>query len=369
MNILHAPTNVSGRAGLLARAQRDLGFDATSVEYVAHRYGYRADHDLGLDRRDTFVRKAALVGRFALQAFRRFDVFHFYFGHTLFPYPFPDLPVLRALGKRVVFHFCGCDVRNRAETLRQYETSACAECSAPTCLSKRNPDRSLADALFVSTPDLLEFVPGATLVPAPIDLARWTPRLPRTRLISRVDPLRIVHAPSDREKKGTRHVIGAVERLARAGYPVELMMLEGVPHDEVPRFCGRADIGVDQLLIGAYGTAAVEMMATGLPVVCRIRDDLRSHYPADLPIVSAGPHDVFEALESLIRDPDRRVELGRRGVAYVRREHEMHTVASRVLAGYGIGYPGRVPAAPEPEAVESPPRLRPTRRGGEGRSA
>jgi glycosyltransferase involved in cell wall biosynthesis len=346
VRILHAPTNIAGIAGFLAHAQRDLGFDATSVQYVPHRYGYRADRTLGLDRKAGFVRKAALVGRFALQAFRRYDVFHFYFGYTLFPYLFPDLPVLRALGKRVVFHFCGCDVRDRAETLRKYETSVCMECSAPTCLRKRNPDLSLADVLLVSTPDLLEFVPGATLVPGPIDLARWTPRPPRTTPISAADPLRVVHAPSDREKKGTRHVIGAVERLVRAGYPVELMLVEGVPHDEVARRCARADIGVDQLLSGTYGTAAVEMMATGLPVVCRIRDDLRPRYPADLPLVSAGPHDVFEALESLIRDPDRRAALGRQGVAYVRREHEMHVVASRVLAGYGIGYPGSAPGGP-----------------------
>jgi glycosyltransferase involved in cell wall biosynthesis len=344
VRILHAPTNIAGIAGLLARAQRDLGFEATAVQYAAHAYGYAADHTLGLDRQSTFARKAAAVGRFAARAVRRYDVFHFYFGHTLFPYLFPDLPLLRALGKRVLFHFCGCDVRNRAETLRKYETSACAECTSRTCLTKRNPRRSWADALFVSTPDLLEFVPGATLVPGPIDLAGWAPRPPRTTPVSPADPVRIVHAPSDREKKGTRFVVEAVARLERAGYPVELMMLEGVPHEEVASFCRRADIGVDQLLIGAYGTAAVEMMATGLPVVCRIRDDLRAHYPADLPIVSAGPHDVFERLEWLVRDPDRRAELGARGVAYVRREHEMHVVASRVLAAYGIrAGPARMP--------------------------
>ena len=37
----------------------------------------------------------------------------------------------------------------------------------------------------------------------------------------------VVHAPSNRARKGTEYVIAACERL-----PVELDIVEGVPHDE-----------------------------------------------------------------------------------------------------------------------------------------
>lgn len=347
--ILHAPTNIAGIAGLLARAQRDLGYDATSVEYIAHQYGFGADRTLNLRRGDNPVKKAVAVGGFALDAIRRYDIFHFYFGNTLFPWPFPDLPLLRALGKRIVFHFCGCDVRNRAVTLEKYAISGCGECASLICLGKRHPDPALADVSFVSTPDLLEFVPGAQLMPGPVDLDLWTPRPPRSVTVSHDDPARILHAPSDREIKGTRYLLDAVERLKSAGHPVELMLLEGVPHDRVAEFCGKADLAVDQLMIGAYGTVSIEMMAKGVPVVCRIRDDLRPRYPEDLPVVSAGPQDVYEVLEGLLRRPDAWPELGRRGVEYVRREHEMHRVAERAVQAYGIGAPhvaapGAVPA-------------------------
>jgi glycosyltransferase involved in cell wall biosynthesis len=334
--ILHAPSNIAGIAGLLARAQRDLGYDATSIEYVAHQYGFGADKTLGLSRDTGVVKKAATVSRFALGALRQYDVFHFYFGNTLFPYPYPDLALLRALGKRVIFHFCGCDVRNRAATLENYEVSGCHECISLVCLGKRHPNPRRADAALVSTPDLLEFVPGAILMPGPVDLSRWTPRPPRTTPITQDDPVRILHAPSDREIKGTRYLLDAVERLKAVGCPVELLMLEGVPHDQVVEFCGQADIAVDQLMIGAYGTVSIEMMAKGVPVVCRIRDDLRPHYASDLPIVSAGPSDVYDVLERLVQHPEIWAELGRRGLDYVGREHEMHSVAGRVLALYGI---------------------------------
>lgn len=336
--ILHAPTNIAGIAGLLSRAQRDLGYDSTSVEYVGHKFAFGTDRTLHLDRGDNALKKALTVGGFALEAIRDYDVFHLYFGNTLFPYPYPDLAVLRALGKRIVFHFCGCEVRNRAITLSKYEISGCSECISQVCIGKRHPDPSRADVVLVSTPDLLEFVPGALLMPGPVDLQKWTPRPPRTTPISAADPVRILHAPSDREIKGTRHLVAAVERLKSAGYPVELTMLEGVAHEKVVEFCNTADIAVDQLMIGAYGTVSIEMMAKGVPVVCRIRDDLRAHYPDSLPIISAGPDDIYEALAGLIQRPDMWESLGRRGIEYVQGHHEMHKIAARTLALYDIGF-------------------------------
>ncbi len=350
--ILHAPTNIAGIAGLLARAERDLGFDATSVQYVAHKYDFGTDRTLNLAHGDNPVKKVVATGLFALDAIGRYDVFHLYFGNTLFPYPYPDLLLLKRLGKKIVFHFCGCEVRGRDVSISKYEVSGCSECLSLVCMQKHHPDPKWADVTLVSTPDLLEFVPGAVLMPGPVDLGKWTPRPPRTTPITADDPVRILHAPSDRSIKGTGHLVAAVERLKGAGYPMELMLLEGVPHSEVVQFCDRADIAVDQLMIGAYGTVSIEMMAKGVPVVCRIRDDLRKCYAEDLPIVSAEPfaderrrtsgRDIYSVLEELILHAETWSELGRRGIEYVAREHEMHTIAERVLPSYGLEVGERV---------------------------
>jgi glycosyltransferase involved in cell wall biosynthesis len=328
--ILHAPTNIAGIAGLLARAERDLGYDATSIEYISRRLAFDTDRSLHLEARANTVDKGVVVGRFALSALRQFDVFHFYFGNTLFPWPFPDLPLLRALGKRIIFHFCGCDVRNRAGNLAKYAISGCHECVSLVCRGKHRPPLHDAAAVFVSTPDLLEDVPGAVLIPGPIDLTRWRPVPPRGTPPTPEEPLRILHAPTDREIKGTRYVLDAVERLKSA----TLQVLEGIPAAEVPAFVGQADIVVDQLMIGAYGTFSVEAMAVGRPVVCRIREDLRAHYPATLPIVSADPETVYAALERLAQDASARAALGRAGTTYAQQVHEMHRVARAVLPYY-----------------------------------
>lgn len=334
--IIHAPANVAGIAGLLAEAQRDLGFNAVAVEYVSHPFSYGIDKSLNLQPGQSKIGRGLAIGKFALNAAFKYDVFHLYFGSTLFPRYF-DLPLLRLLGKRLIFHYCGCDIRDREITLEKYDLSGCSECTSLICKRMHHLDPGLADQVFVSTPDLLEFAPGAHLLPGPIDLKRWTPRPVRTSPITLEDPIKILHAPSDRDIKGTKYVIDTIERLKAAGYPVELMMLEGVPHSKVVEFCDKADLAIDQLMIGAYGTVSIEMLAKGIPVICRIREDLRKYYPADLPIIDATPHSLFGVVESLLQQPDNWTAIGQSSLNYVRREHEMHSVAKRALETYELG--------------------------------
>ena len=85
------------------------------------------------------------------------------------------------------------NARNRARSLASYRISGCHECVSLVCQGKRRPPLHYADAIFVSTPDLLEDVPGAVLMPGPIDLQRWRPAPARSTPPSTADPLRIVH--------------------------------------------------------------------------------------------------------------------------------------------------------------------------------
>lgn len=346
LRILHAPANVAGIAGLLARAQRDLGHHAMSVEYFQRPFQFGVDTTLGLQAGDGRIKKATRMGLFALGAFARYDVFHLYFGNTLLPSPYPDLRLLRALGKRIVFHFCGCELRRREPNVTEYSITACTDCVWHRCMQLKHPDLSWADVLIVSTPDLLEFAPGAHVLSGPVDLDRWTPKVSREVPVSESGPVRIVHAPTNREVKGTKYVLAAIERLKNAGHAVELDLLEGLPHAQVQVLSERADIAVDQLMIGSYGTFSIEMMAKGLPVVCRIREDLRQFYAPDLPLINADPGRIYEVLESLITRPQDWAELGRRGIQYVQREHEMHRVAARALALYNVGLSTAAAAAP-----------------------
>jgi hypothetical protein len=115
----------------------------------------------------------------------------------------------------------------------------------------------------------------------------------------------VVHAPSNREKKGTRFVIEACAQL-----DVELDIVEGVPHDVARERYARADIVVDQLNAGWHGVFALESMALGKPVVAHIdaatAERSERGFGVRLPIVPATKETLADAR-------DRRAEPGVRG--------------------------------------------------------
>jgi glycosyltransferase involved in cell wall biosynthesis len=143
----------------------------------------------------------------------------------------------------------------------------------------------------------------------------------------------VVHAPSNREKKGTRFVIEACEQL-----PVELDIVEGVPHDVARERYARADIVVDQLNAGWHGVFALESMALGKPVVAHLKPDVversAAGYGIRLPIVPATAETLVEALRPLVEQPALRREIGAESRAYVEQVHDADRVADRLIDLY-----------------------------------
>jgi hypothetical protein len=117
---------------------------------------------------------------------------------------------------------------------------------------------------------------------------------------------------------------------------VELVLIEGRSHVEALATCAACDLAADQLLVGAYGQYAVEMMALGKPTFCYIREDARQLYPAKCPIVSVSPKNVEEVLADWVTDPERWPSAAAAGRAYVRQVHDARVVAQACLDAYGM---------------------------------
>jgi hypothetical protein len=331
LRILHAPADVGGNARGLAAAERELGFHSDVAVFSPGPFGYRADIDLraGADR--PLPVRFARRGVFLAQAIGAYDVFHFNFGQTLLQLRqlgrvVDELPVLRRLGKTVIVTYQGCDVRPFAEC--HCRNPVCAEATA-----YRGPaaERALryADRVFYLNPDLGRWLPGAQFVPyASFDPRSVTPAPPpedRSEVV-------VVHAPTDRAVKGSRHVEEAVAALRADGVAVRLELLEGLSRDELVRRTADADLVVDQLLLGWYGGFAVEAMALAKPVLCSI-DDGGNPFGADLPIVRATPATLADRIRELTADPARRREVGLACRRFVETVHDPRAVARQVLDG------------------------------------
>jgi glycosyltransferase involved in cell wall biosynthesis len=305
LRITHCPVNIAGIPWENVRALRRRGVDARLV--VFNRGRLHPEADWSLERRGGLARRLATQAAAFARLLPRTDVFHFYFGLTLLP-PSLQFPLLRASRRKSVFHYLGTDIRGKT----------------PAELT----DGKRADAEIVGSYPALRWVPEAHVIPPGLELGRFTPVPPSDR----ERPL-VVHAPSNREKKGTSYVIEACAQL-----PVELEIVEGLPHDEARHRYERADIVVDQLHAGWHGVFALEAMALGKPVVAHLDEDAierSAHgFGVRVPIVPARPDTLVEALAPLVESPALRRRIGESSRDYVEQVHDIDRIAERLLELY-----------------------------------
>src|SRR5207247_6978003 len=229
--VLHLPVNLAGTGWAHVNALRRKGVDARLLVFWPQKW--RPDeYDINLDLpRQGLLRQQAVQWRALARYLPQISSFHCYFGKTLVPKSL-NMPILRAARKKSVMHFLGDDIRGKRLDELEY--------------------RKKFDAWIVGSYAATRWVPDPTaVIPPGLHLRNYEPVAP----VDRERPL-VVHAPSDLEKKGTRHVIAACAQL-----PVDLDVVHGVPHDEAVERFKRADIVVDQMHYLWHGVFAIESMA------------------------------------------------------------------------------------------------------------
>src|SRR5215831_1698544 len=306
LRVVHCPVNMAGIPWANVEALRRKGVDARLV--VFNRGRLHPEADWSLERRGSLPRRLATQAAALARLLPQTDVFHFYFGLTLVPKSL-QFPILRATGRKSVFHWLGSDIRGKRREELAYGRRAGAQ--------------------IVGSYDAARWVPEAHVVPPGLDLREYAPSPP-----SDADRPLVVHAPSNRARKGTEHVIEACAQL-----PVELEIVEGLRHDEARERYARADIVVDQLNAGWHGVFALEAMALGKPVVSHLKPDVVERtaeaFGVEVPIVPATADTLVDALRPLAEDAALRRELGARSRAYVEQVHDIDRVAASLLAIYG----------------------------------
>jgi hypothetical protein len=352
MRVLHGPVNIGNHPWVLSRYERRLGVRSDLVVNYNSWVNYPNDRCLGEygSPDQQALRKRF---RFGLNAPFRYDVLHYYFGRTFlswddFVTPLPeahnDLRVARWLGRKIFMTFQGCDVRqsDHSSIRNKYTMCHLGHCqAAEACRSTYDKKRRLLlqeilpyiDRAFVLNPELAHEVPGAVFLPyIVIDADEVTPTWPRSD-----GPITILHAPSDESIKGTRYILPALENLKKR-WPIEVLLVKGLPHQEAMKLYPRADLVIDQVLAGWYGGFAVEMMAMGKPVACYIREEDLQFIPAamraELPLLRLTPDTVEADLEAMLHQRAQWPEWGRRARQFALRWHHPQRIAAAMLRAY-----------------------------------
>ncbi|QQG49793.1 MAG: glycosyltransferase [Candidatus Berkelbacteria bacterium] len=333
--ILHAPTDVGGQAWAISKGMKELGQNSRTMVLERNYFNYGADIDLELKDLGNFQR---IVRRwhFFLRALRRCDVFYFYFAQSLLPYSL-DLPLLRLFGKKVIFIFQGCDIRLQKMSYPTKGKKTIVVDHAATCpVCAKIPDwkklwrlrylELFAHQTYCVNPDLLFVAKAAKFLP----YAHILPKATVTKKPGKV--LTLLHAPTERSVKGTSFIIAAVSQLQRQGHLIKLKLIEGKPHETVLHEISRADLIIDQVKIGWYGSLAVEALSLGKPVMCFLEPILiKKSGLKDCPIINVTAETLAEQIEQVASDPSQLAKLGVRSAAFARRYHDHQAVARLLL--------------------------------------
>ena len=194
----------------------------------------------------------------------------------------------------------------------------------------------VAYKIYALNPDLIEVLPpGAKFLPYSSESVFKKHDLKQKT----AGPLIIGHAPTNRQIKGTKYIVAAVAQLKEQGFAVELKLIEGLNHTDALKEYGEIDVFVDQLIVGWYGVAAVELMSMGKIVLCYIGDKGRRHLPGkfleELPILNASPKSVYEMLKKCLQlSHEERIRIGQRSIKFVRKWHNPGKIAVEVTKDY-----------------------------------
>jgi predicted TIM-barrel fold metal-dependent hydrolase len=240
----------------------------------------------------------------------RYEIVHL---HFMLPMSLSgwELPILRSMGRKIVVHFRGCEIRDPDTNRRLHPGSNICEqcdygaiaCSDEGVRRRRDLATRYGDAFLATTPDLLDFFPAAEHMPffapeeAPEPLAEGSPRYPDR-------PLRIVHVTMHPGIEGTEEIRRAAENLRARGFRLEFVFLKGVPHEQVMRELKDADLSIGKMKMGYYANAQIEAMALGVPTITWVRPEFMTEQLRDTGLIFSDLDRLEETLQYYLANPE-----------------------------------------------------------------
>lgn len=343
MKVALLPYNTASDLSHKVRSLRSLGVDARGLALGGHAVQSADDIELVPQKPGQFIRNRIRRVSFARKlkaAIDWADVIHWMCDFGSLPYRV-DKSLAKHGRKPGIIQWAGSDIRipeydfDINPFYKQAFFNGYEYCHESLTSSMRN-QRDFADLGFYPA----EFIGMGRYIDRrifPKTFRVWQSVVLREHPLVLPDPAKtrplIVHSPTAPVTKGTRYILEAVDRL-KLRYEFDFQLVQNMPRRDALQYMAACDIYVDQLILGVHGSAAVEAMAFGKPVVCYINPVIGSDYPHDLPLVKSDPVRVYDTLEGLINKPLLRSEIGARSRTYVEKYHEDTKVAGELVSIY-----------------------------------
>lgn len=331
--VLLGTMEIANQISTTSALLRSQGVECLGVNYYPTYLRYACDFEMEFPIATDPRTAHGLAKQVGGELIGRFDIYHFHFGTSLH-LDNSDLSQIKASGGRIVMQHHGSEVRT-LEKARKHSPDV----RVKPGLSDRAHEllshlSEFIDDTIVWDFELYQYVkdyyPRVHFLHQALDLASSAP--PPNPEFNKERPL-LVHAPTSRDVKGTDFILESIDAL-RGDFDFDFRLIEGLSHEEAIKIYRRADLVIDQVLIGSMGVLSLEAMALGRPVACFINELASSFYPSDLPVININRHTLTESLAFVLRNRDMLPELGQRGRKYVEKYHNAHRVTDELLSIY-----------------------------------
>jgi len=347
MKILHLPTPVGGNAIVLSKAERRIGLDSKTFYATKNKFNYSSDFSIAGDLK--FI-KIIKIMYFIIFKIHLYEILHFNFGSTLMNYPklgLHNIDLFLYKNKRVFVTYNGSDARQHYNQPIGWDKVSTEDKSTLQkndieirTIQKRIINFSkIAIHNFALNPDLIKFLPSNTTF-LPYTISNWEginfcpPNFNSSKTI-------IVHAPTNRAIKGSNLVIPILERLKKLyPYNIDYIIVEGLSSEQAMKEYLKADLIIDQLIIGWYGAFAAEAMKMGKPVMVYIHSEDLIHIPSEMAkdllnsIINVNLINLQDKLLEIIHDKTILKNYSDNGFIYVNKWHHPEYVAQIVKEYY-----------------------------------
>lgn len=330
LKIVHGTIEIANQMNMLTKGLKEIGINAKSINYYPSYLEYEPEYAIDINSYRNIDEANIKSKELAMKVIPENDIFHFHFGTSL-TLDYLDLPLLKELDKKIIMQYWGSDVRLYSEAVKFNPYIKVKDVNEDEIkrklemISKYIPDCLVDYELGEYVKDYHSNI-HYTRVAIDINKYRYIDKTNNEKLL-------IVHAPTSPEVKGTSYILKAIEDL-KIKYNFDFKLVQGMKHEEAIKIYEKADIIIDQILIGSHGVFAVEAMAMGKPVICWISDFMKEKYPKELPIISANPDNFKEKLEYTIKNKDMLAEIGLKGRKYVEKYHDRKIISNNLYNIY-----------------------------------
>jgi hypothetical protein len=257
-----------------------------------------------------------------------------------------ELSFLRSLKKVLVYIPSGCNDEYSQEQFRRFDDGkVCANCGVQKrCddnfnvlnfeIVKRYFNVSISSAPgFFKSPNF----PTLDLKYKVINFLHFDSKMkiPQRFHWKKTNAVRILHTASmttrnddGKNIKGSQYIYSAINQLKLDGYDIDFLHLQGVPSREIKFYQVQADLIIDQLIYGLWGSSGIEALALGKPLVCYLRPSWKKRFMqtfgySKLPIIEATTDSIYSVLKNLLDNRESFDLIGIKSLDFAREHYSL----------------------------------------------